>query len=73
MEFGPDRTLRRDAVEHLLDVKETASLLRVSTDLVYLLAKSGDLPSVRIGTGARKPRVLFRMSDVEAFVAERAA
>lgn len=60
-------------MEHLLDVKETADLLRVSTDLVYLLAKTGDLPSVRIGTGPSKPRVLFRMADVEAFVAERAA
>jgi excisionase family DNA binding protein len=55
-------------VDHLLDVQGVADLLNVSTDLVYLLAKSGDLPCVRIGTGPRKPRILFRPEDVEAFV-----
>ncbi|HEY6678866.1 MAG TPA: helix-turn-helix domain-containing protein [Actinomycetota bacterium] len=60
-------------MDALLSVKEAARLLGVSSDLVYLLAKGGELPSVRIGTGARKARVLFRPADLEAFVSERAA
>src|SRR5262245_48867131 len=43
-----DVSLRR-----LLDAKEVADLLRVSRDLVLLLARQGDLPSVRIGTGSQ--------------------
>jgi excisionase family DNA binding protein len=55
-------------MEALLDVKEVASLLKVSTDTVYLLSKTGALKCKRIGTGTKKSRVLFRQQDLEEFI-----
>lgn len=45
--------------EPMVTVQELAKHLNCSTATVYLLAKSGDIPSVRIGKSWR-----FRLSDV---------
>jgi excisionase family DNA binding protein len=53
-------------LDALLNVKDAAALLGVSARFVNRLASTGELASVRIGR-----RMLFRQSDLEAFVESR--
>lgn len=48
----------------VMTIPEVARLLRVSEKKTYRLAKSGELPSFRLGSAWR-----FRRSDVESWVA----
>jgi excisionase family DNA binding protein len=52
-----------NAGTRLLDVKEAAAFLNVSTRTLWSMANSGELPSVRI-----RRRVLFDLRDLEAFI-----
>lgn len=52
----------------LVDVKETARLLSVSTDTVYALAAERKLPVVRIGR-----RILIQRSKLEQWAEHIAA
>lgn len=47
----------------LLDVNEVAVMLGVSDQMVYKMAKQGDLPHVRIGK-----RIKFRWEDVVKYI-----
>lgn len=49
----------------LLDVKEAAAFLNVSTRTIWSMANSGELPPVRI-----RRRVLFDVHDLEAFISK---
>jgi excisionase family DNA binding protein len=57
-------------IPRLLSAEEVAECLNVSRDLVYRLARCGDIPIIPIGTGA-KARVLFDPRDVQAYVESR--
>jgi len=57
----------RDALDDLLNVRQTAELLGMSDSWVYRAVEEGRLPSVRLGS-----RVRFRRDDIAAFVARRA-
>lgn len=52
----------------LLTVKEAATLLRISSSLVYGLIESGRLPASRLGKGRGAIRI--KKSDVAAYVEE---
>jgi excisionase family DNA binding protein len=52
------------APEPLLTADEVAPLLRLTTDGVYRLARTGELPAVRYAR-----RVLFTASQVQTFIA----
>jgi excisionase family DNA binding protein len=54
----------------LLSAEQVAEYLNVSRDLVYLLARRGDLTGIRIGTGA-KTRVVFHPDDVQRYIESR--
>lgn len=62
LKLTPEPTIDHDVMTE----RETAIFLRVSERTVFGLAKSGELPCVRIGR-----RKLFRRSTVEAFLAQR--
>lgn len=51
------------APEALLNVKEVADFLRVNTNTVYVWARQGRLPAIKIGRSWR-----FRRSDLEAWL-----
>jgi len=55
-------------LEALLDPQAVAEILGLSPYQVRALARTGELPSVRLGYKT----VRFRPSDVEAFVERRA-
>jgi excisionase family DNA binding protein len=44
------------AEQPFLTVRELAQVLRVSTRTAYLLVKTGEVPSVRVGGSIRIPR-----------------
>ena len=50
-------------VEHLWTVREVAALLRVGRHSVYEMAKSGEMPSLRVGA-----RVRFVPEEVRAWL-----
>lgn len=52
----------------LLDIKQTAELLSVSSSLVYQLIESGQLRALRVGTGRGVIRI--RVEDIQAYLAE---
>jgi excisionase family DNA binding protein len=54
----------------LLSAEQVAEHLNVSRDLVYLIGRRGDIPCIRIGTGA-KARVLFDPDDVQRYIESR--
>lgn len=61
-------------VTDLLTYKDLRRLLRCSQSTAERLAVSGAIRSVQIGTpGSRKPRRMFRMEDVQAFLEAQAA
>jgi excisionase family DNA binding protein len=49
-----------------LTVPEVCEMLRLSRTTVWELTRSGELPSLRIGSARR-----YRLADVEAFLAGR--
>jgi excisionase family DNA binding protein len=52
----------------VVNVRQAAALLGVSERMLWsLTAPRGDLPAVRLGS-----RVLYRMCDLEAYLAKRA-
>lgn len=51
------------AVEKLYKVRETASCLNVSTQLVYKLVREGRIKAVRIGSAIRIPA-----SSIEGYI-----
>jgi excisionase family DNA binding protein len=59
-----------DALARLLSAEQVAEYLNVSRDLVYRIAQSGDIASIRIGTGT-KTRVVFDPGDVQRYVDSR--
>ena len=52
--------------EPLCRAKDVATLLRTSVSHVYRAAARGDIPSYRVGSLVR-----FRMSEIEAWLAQR--
>lgn len=50
-------------MEPLLTVKEVKDVLRLSRNQVYLLAKAGKIPCIRIGASYR-----FRASELDAWI-----
>jgi len=52
--------------QNLLNVRELATLLKVSATSIYRLVERRDIPFVRLPRGLR-----FREADVEAFLARR--
>lgn len=59
-------TPERAPLPELLTVREAADLLAVSEKTVYRLARSGQLPHVRLGASVRVPRAaLLRWVDVQ--------
>lgn len=57
--------------EPLVDAAEVGKHLRLAKSTVYDRAAKGLLPHVRLWTGARRPVIRFRMSEIEAFLRER--
>ncbi len=55
----------------LLNAKQVAVLLNVSTPTVYRLADAGALPAVEVTKRARKRILRFRSEAVEKFIASR--
>lgn len=49
-----------------LTTKEVSEYLGLSLDFVYKLARSGELPSVKVGS-----RVLFRVATVDKWLQEK--
>lgn len=49
--------------DRLLRIAEVAARINISRSLAYRLVKSGDIPSVRIGSSVR-----VRVGDLEEFV-----
>ena len=48
------------ALEHLLTVKEVASLLRVSAQTLYKMLEAGEIPAVKVGSQWRFDRDKIR-------------
>ncbi|WP_169726649.1 helix-turn-helix domain-containing protein [Deinococcus murrayi] len=57
---------------HVLDVVETAALLRVGTDLIRREIRSGSLPAENYGTATR-PVYRIHRAQLDAWRAERRA
>jgi excisionase family DNA binding protein len=57
--------LRQDV--HLLTAKEAAQILRQHPSTVRRKARSGEIPSLKIGLGERAP-VRFDSRELEAFI-----
>lgn len=55
------------AEETLLNTAEAAEYLRLSTPSLKLMAQSGKLPFVRLGSFPNSPRK-YRLSDLQVFV-----
>jgi excisionase family DNA binding protein len=53
-------------IEALLSIDEVAQLLRISESGVYRLARSGELPRVKVGS-----RTLFEPHEIRRFIASR--
>ncbi|MFD6210204.1 helix-turn-helix domain-containing protein [Peribacillus frigoritolerans] len=54
----------RKAIERqTITVQETAAYLGISKDLVYAMAKAGELPAVKIGR-----RILFRKESLDRWM-----
>ena len=62
--------VRMSNADVLLSTAEAADLLKVSVFQVARLVKRGDLPTAFQAPGLRGARV-FRLSDVDAFLATR--
>jgi predicted DNA-binding transcriptional regulator AlpA len=60
-----------DSPEPLVDATAVGRFLRVARSTVYDQAAKGLLPHVRLWTGARRPLIRFRMSEIERFVSDR--
>ena len=57
-------------IDPLLTYRELRQKLRCSQTTAETLARTGAIPSVPVGEpGSRKPRRLFRTSDVDAYIA----
>lgn len=52
---------QRNEIEPLLTVEEVAEILRMHVQTVYVKARTGEIPSVKVGTQRR-----FRRSDIAA-------
>jgi len=50
----------------LLDIKQAAEVLSISTSLVYQLVESGQLRAFRVGTGRGILRI--RIEDIQAYL-----
>jgi excisionase family DNA binding protein len=48
--------MSEDTSSAFLTVRELAALLRVSRKTAYLLVKTGEVPSMKVGGGYRIPR-----------------
>lgn len=58
---------REARLPHMIDVREVASILRISTRSVWRLVATGDLPQpARFGRSAR-----WRLTDIEACIESR--
>ena len=61
-----------DATDTLLTYRELRTRLRCSQTTAETLARKGLIASVEVGVpGSKRPRRMFRSSDVEAFIAAR--
>ncbi len=54
-----------------MDAAPVGKLLKLAKSTVYDQAAKGLLPHIRLWTGARRPVIRFRMSEIEAFLRER--
>ena len=54
----------------LLTVKEAAAFLAVSPRSLWALTNTGEIPSVRFGTGTRQS-VRYDIDDLDAWIASR--
>lgn len=60
--------------DRVLDVKEAAEQLGVSTKLIYQLCAEKVLPHIQAGSlNSSKPRILFRQSTLERWLREQEA
>lgn len=55
--------MNRKPTTVLYTVKEVAELLDYTPDTIYLKARTGEIPAIRVGRNIR-----FRASDVEAWI-----
>lgn len=60
-----------DVAEPLLSVAQVAERLNCSTDLVYRLHESGQLPAVNVGRSKKRATLRFLPADVAEFVSSR--
>jgi excisionase family DNA binding protein len=60
-----------DNLEPLVDATPVAKHLHIARSTVYDQAAKGHLPHVKLWTGARRPLIRFRMSEIEQFLRER--
>lgn len=60
--------------DRVLDVKEAAEQLGVSTKLIYQLCAEKVLPHIQAGSlNSSKPRILFRQSTLDRWLREQEA
>src|ERR1700689_5063172 len=55
----------------LITPRETAALLGITVKTLNVHVHSGEFPYVNVGTGKHKPRRMFCVSDIDAFVLRR--
>jgi predicted DNA-binding transcriptional regulator AlpA len=60
-----------DTPESLVDAAVIGTVLGIAKSTVYDQAAKGRLPHVRLWTGARRPVIRFRMSEIEKFIRDR--
>lgn len=58
--------------ERLLQPTEAAQYLAISPKHLTALVRQGDLKSINVGCGTKRPRLRFEIRDLEAFKTERA-
>ncbi|GGF86426.1 helix-turn-helix domain-containing protein [Paenibacillus aceti] len=63
-----------EQLDRSLTVHEAADYVRISDKLMYQLCQEGIIPHERYGVpGSRKPKIIIRLSDLEAYRAEQRA
>lgn len=56
---------------NLLDTKEVAARLHMSTLTVIRLVDAGELSAIDVNPGAQRRTLRFRPEDIESFIASR--
>jgi excisionase family DNA binding protein len=56
----------KESHHEVLTVKEVSSLLRVNSSTIYMLIRTGQIPTFRVGSEWR-----FRRDQIERWIAER--